>query len=142
MHLRPWIVIVAIMGCSGVALGAYHAHGLEKRLARNSDDPTAVQKRLDQFGSGVRYQMYHSAAMLGLLALASRRPTKWAKISAVLFMVGVVLFSGSLYALALTQIMTFAHIAPFGGLTLMLAWLSLVGAVAPGVAPDAISSDH
>jgi len=132
MNPRPWIIVAALMGASGVALGAYHAHGLEKNLAKQLTDSEEVQQRVDQFGSAARYQMYHAAALLGLIGLSAGRLSRCATIAATLLLIGVVLFSGSLYALALTGTKVYAHIAPFGGLTLIAAWLSMAGAVTQG----------
>ena len=127
MNVQPWIIVAALIGSSGVALGAYHTHGLEKNLAKKVADPEELRHRIDQFGAGTRYQMYHAAALVGLIGLSVGQPSRWTRFAAALLTVGIVLFSGSLYALALTGTKIFAHIAPIGGLTLIAAWLSMTG---------------
>ncbi|RUA05595.1 MAG: DUF423 domain-containing protein, partial [Candidatus Poseidoniales archaeon] len=87
-------------------------------------------RALSTFETGVRFQMYHALALLAVGSLAGRWKTGFVKLSGVLFTAGVVLFSGSLYILAITGIGVFGAIAPLGGLSLMAAWTSLiVGAI-------------
>ncbi len=103
-----------------VALGAFAAHGLKARL-----DPAM----LATFETGVRYQMYHA---LGLLAVAwafTRWPGAWVNASGWLLVAGTLLFSGSLYALALTGVRWLGAITPFGGLAFLAGWLCLAWGV-------------
>ncbi len=107
-------MIGALSAMIAVGAGAFGAHGL-----RNSLEP----RYLEIFETGVRYQMYHS---LGLVAVA------WAighwQSSTLLssagwcFVIGIILFSGSLYALALTGISKLGAITPFGGLAFIIGW--------------------
>lgn len=115
--MRTWLVIAAINGALAVALGAFAAHGLSGKL----DDHAFAM-----FETGARYHMYHALA-LGLSALAMRdeaaRPV--ATWSAWAFLGGIVLFSGSLYALALTGIHALVFVTPFGGAAFLTGWILL-----------------
>jgi uncharacterized membrane protein YgdD (TMEM256/DUF423 family) len=111
-----WLAIAAINGFLAVAAGAFAAHGLEGRL-----DAHALQI----FETGARYHMYHALAM-GLAAFAIRAPSGAAATAAAgFFLAGIVLFSGSLYVLALTGMRTMAFVTPFGGVAFLIGWLAL-----------------
>jgi len=98
-------------------MGAFAAHGLSSRL-----DP----RLLSAFNTGVEYQLYHALALLFVAILITQHPEqpalKWA---GNLFVLGIVLFSGSLYSLALTQIKFFGPITPLGGVVLISGWFCL-----------------
>jgi uncharacterized membrane protein YgdD (TMEM256/DUF423 family) len=97
-------------------LAAFGEHALSGRLS-----PMAVAA----FATGARYQLMHALAM-GLAALAARGPAKpLAETAALLFVAGILLFSGSLYGLALTGIPTLGFVTPFGGLALIAGWITL-----------------
>jgi uncharacterized membrane protein YgdD (TMEM256/DUF423 family) len=114
--VRIWLFIAAINGAFAVALGAFAVHGLSGRLDARA---------LDIFETGARYHMYHALAM-GLAAIGLRgRAARAATWSASLFLVGIVLFCGSLYLLALTDQRGFAFVTPFGGLALLAGWVLL-----------------
>ena len=105
----------------GVALGAFGAHGLRTRL---SPDMLAV------FETGVRYHMYHSLAIL-VVGLVLGRMGGWLiSLAGWLFTAGIVLFSGSLYALALTGVTVLGAITPIGGLAFLAGWACLALAAA------------
>ncbi len=105
------------MGLLGVVAGAMGVHALRDTLDARA---------LSTFETGVRFQMYHALALLAVGMLAGRWKTGFVKLSGVLFTAGVVLFSGSLYILAITGIGIFGAVAPLGGLSLMAAWASLI----------------
>lgn len=114
--LRSFLMLAAFFGFTGVALGAFAAHGLKNRL---SADYLAV------FHTGVTYQLVHTLALLGVALLATHIPGRivtWAGIS---FVVGILLFSGSLYLLTLTGISKLGIITPFGGVAFLIGWLCL-----------------
>ncbi len=77
------------------------------------------------FETGVRYQMYHALALLGTAILMERSPNRLLSAAAWLFVAGMTLFSGSLYALALTGVTTLGAITPLGGLAFLAAWACL-----------------
>ena len=114
--MRVWLVIAALNGFVAVAVGAFGAHALQNRL-----DAHAMQV----FETGARYQMYHALG-IGLAAFAMRDDAATpATIAAALFLAGIVLFSGSLYLLALTGTRAFGLVTPFGGLSFLLGWATL-----------------
>jgi len=114
---RTFLLIGAVAGFLGVAFGAFGAHALRARL---SSEMLAV------FETGVRYQMYHALAILLVAALLARTGGWMVALAGWLFVAGVVIFSGSLYALALTGVRTFGAITPIGGLALLAGWVCLV----------------
>jgi len=123
--MNAWLLVAAINGFLAVATGAFAAHGLQGRL-----DPHA----LSVFETGSRYQMYHALA-IGLAALAARgAATSAANAAAIFFLAGIVLFSGSLYALALTGIRGLGIVTPFGGLSFLLGWAALAWAASKRIA--------
>jgi uncharacterized membrane protein YgdD (TMEM256/DUF423 family) len=114
--MRLWLFIAAINGALAVLAGAFAAHGLKAML----DD-----QALSVFETGARYQMYHALAM-GLAALAGRGPARGAaSLAAALFLGGIILFSGSLYLLALTNIPALGFVTPLGGLAFLAGWGAL-----------------
>ena len=117
---RALILTGAILGLLGVVLGAVGVHALRDTLDAKS---------LGTFETGVRFQMYHALALLAVCLLAERWKTGLVKLSGILFIIGVVLFSGSLYILAITGIGVFGAIAPLGGLSLIAAWALLIAGV-------------
>jgi uncharacterized membrane protein YgdD (TMEM256/DUF423 family) len=123
--MNLWLLIAAINGALAVGFGAFGAHGLQDRL-----DPHALQV----FETGARYHMYHALAM-GLAALTSRSGAASIPASAAagLFLTGIVLFSGSLYLLALTGIRALGIVTPFGGLAFLAGWIALAWAATKAV---------
>ncbi|HEX8905540.1 MAG TPA: DUF423 domain-containing protein [Longimicrobiaceae bacterium] len=106
----------AIFGFLGVAAGAFGAHALRSRL---SADLLAV------FETGARYQMYHALALLAVALAAGRAPSRALRAAGWLFTAGIVVFSGSLYALALTGVRVLGAITPLGGLCFLAGWIAL-----------------
>ncbi|MDD4913807.1 MAG: DUF423 domain-containing protein [Methylococcales bacterium] len=106
----PFLFLAAIAGFTGVTMGAFGAHALKAVLSEHL---------MDVYKTAVSYQMWHALA-LGLIALlpASRR-LHWA---GYLLVTGIVLFSGSLYLLAILDIGWLGMITPLGGLSFLLAW--------------------
>ncbi|MFQ5591498.1 MAG: DUF423 domain-containing protein [Phycisphaerae bacterium] len=116
MHAR-WVAMGALNGLLAVVIGAFGAHALKSQL-----DPGKVQ----MLEVGVRYQMYHALALLALGGMAPLRGTRLVSAAATCMIVGIVLFSGSLYGLSLTDWRWLGPITPVGGACLMLGWLMLV----------------
>ena len=114
---RTFLLVGAVLGFLGVALGAFGAHALRSRL---SPEMLAV------FETGVRYHVYHAIAII-LVGLIAARLDGWLiRAAGWCFAAGVVLFSGSLYALAISGITVFGAITPIGGLAFLLGWALLV----------------
>ena len=114
---KIYIVIAASMGALDVLLGAFGAHKLKSFLLEAN--------RLDTFETAVKYQMYHVLALLVVGILLPTVPTKLMMWSGVSFIVGMVLFSGSLYLLCFTTWRWLGPITPLGGLFLIAGWLML-----------------
>ena len=109
MSRSPLVALGAINAAVAVAAGAFAAHGLRERL-----EPRA----LEVFETGARYHMYHALAIIAAGLIAARGPG-W------MFQAGIVVFSGSLYALALTGVKGLGAITPIGGLLFLAAWVWL-----------------
>jgi len=119
---KTFLLLGAVAAFLAVGLGAFGAHGLRSRL---SPEMLAV------FETGVRYHMYHSLALI-LTALIAGRVDGWlVRTAGWLFVAGIVLFSGSLYALALSGVTVLGAITPLGGLAFLAGWacLAFVGAM-------------
>lgn len=113
---RTFLLLGSVAAFLAVTLGAFGAHGLRGRL---SPEMLAV------FETGVRYHMYHALALV-LVALVMGRMTGWLLHAAGwCFVAGIVLFSGSLYALALTGVTILGAITPLGGLAFLAGWACL-----------------
>src|SRR2546422_446092 len=111
---RTFLLIGAVLGFLGVAFGAFGAHALKSRL---SPEMLAV------FETGVRYQMYHAFAVLIVAAAIGHiGNARLLAIAGWFFFAGILLFSGSLYVLALTSVGILGAITPIGGLLFLVGW--------------------
>lgn len=121
MHKR-FVATGAMLGAIAVALGAFGAHGLKKIV-----DPDTVQV----FQTGVQYQMYHAIALLLAGLLYEKCNQKLARVAGILFIVGIILFSGSLYTLTAGRVAgnnsfdKSGIITPFGGISFIAGWVIL-----------------
>lgn len=124
-----WAAIGAALMFLTVAFGAFGAHMLKDRIPAD---------RLEVFQTGVTYQGMHALAILLVACLASRMSMRAAKFASALFLVGIVVFSGSLYALALSGQRWLGAITPLGGVCFLAAWalLAISLAKAPANLPD------
>ena len=116
---RVFIALGALSGCLAVAAGAFAAHALRARLS---------PEMLDVFQTGATYQMYHALALVAvgiLMARFSSDGSTWLTTAGWLFLAGSILFSGSLYLLALSGTTWLGAITPLGGVAFLLAWLAL-----------------
>lgn len=113
---RRFAAIGAASAFVAVAAGAFGAHGLRSRL----DD-----SMLAAFETGARYQMYHALALLAVAWAATRWPGRAATAAGWLFVAGTLLFSGSLYLMALTGIRGLGAVTPFGGAAFLGGWACL-----------------
>jgi uncharacterized membrane protein YgdD (TMEM256/DUF423 family) len=111
---RTFLMLGSVFGFFGVALGAFGAHGLKKII---SPDMLVI------FETGVRYHVYHTFAILIVAFFVEQYPA--VRYSGRLFGAGIILFSGSLYVLALTGITIFGAVTPFGGICFLAGWIVL-----------------
>jgi uncharacterized membrane protein YgdD (TMEM256/DUF423 family) len=122
---KLFFVLGAISTGIGVALGAFGAHGLRARLAVDM---------LQTFETGVRYHMYHALALFVVVFAITRwqQSVGWSVAAGWLFVVGLFLFSGSLYLLAITGVRWLGAITPLGGVAFIAGWVCLVVAAIRG----------
>lgn len=113
---RLFATMGAVAGFVSVAAGAFGAHGLKKVLDA---------EMLAVFETAVRYQFYHALALFAAAWVATRVPGGMATASGWLFVAGIVVFSGSLYALALSGAKVLGAITPLGGLAFLAGWVCL-----------------
>jgi uncharacterized membrane protein YgdD (TMEM256/DUF423 family) len=118
MNAKQTLITGAVLGLLGVALGAFGAHALKSTLETNG--------RVETFELAVRYQFYHALALLFLALWLGSHPNALMGWSGLLWTGGVILFSGSLYVYALTNIKGFAMVTPIGGLLLLGGWVVLL----------------
>ncbi|MGE5139825.1 MAG: DUF423 domain-containing protein [Rudaea sp.] len=121
---QGFIALGSILAALAVALGAFGAHALRRRLTPD---------RLETFETGVRYHMYHSLALLAAALVSSRFPSSpLAVVSGWLFVAGIILFSGSLYLLATARLRWLGVVTPLGGAAFILGWICLALSVLQG----------
>ena len=114
---RFWLAAAAANGLIAVAMGAFAAHGLKDRLSSEA---------LGWIRTASDYQMWHGLALLAISLLSRNGIGGALKAAAAAFLIGIILFSGSLYLLALTAWRGFAWITPLGGTALLLGWALLL----------------
>ncbi len=150
-----WLLVGALCGGLAVGLGAFAAHGLDKVFVEKYADQTRVvagetiplsRKFLSDFKTGAEYQMYHSLALLAVGILGERRSSKLLAVAGWSFLVGIVLFSGSLYILTLSGITKLGMVTPFGGVAFLVGWgalaLSAIGSFSNDKAMTNSSLNH
>ncbi|MPZ75458.1 MAG: DUF423 domain-containing protein [Deltaproteobacteria bacterium] len=101
----------------GVALGAFAAHSLKSRLTPDM---------LEIFETGVRYQMYHAFGLFAVAWASARWPESNVNAAGWCFIIGIIVFSGSLYILSLTGVRWLGAITPLGGVAFLIGWAILV----------------
>ncbi len=121
-------MIAAILGGLAVALGAFGAHLLPGYLEGLRLPAEEITKRLANWETAARYQMYHALALLAVAWLLSRQQSLTTVIAGVLFLAGILLFSGCLYAHALSGVSALGRIVPIGGLLMIAGWVALAAA--------------
>ena len=114
---RLWLALGAAYGFLGVALGAFGAHALKEKLA---------PEMLAAWRTGVEYQFYHALALILLALLARASINVWQQYAGWCFAAGILLFSGSLYVLALSGVRALGAITPLGGLLFLAGWACLL----------------
>jgi uncharacterized membrane protein YgdD (TMEM256/DUF423 family) len=115
--MKSILTIAAISGLLAVVLGAFGAHALKKMISL---------EMLEVYKTGVQYQFYHTFALLAVGILMHFNTSKALKWSGYLFVVGILLFSGSLYVMTITGIKALGIITPFGGTVWIVAWFLLM----------------
>jgi uncharacterized membrane protein YgdD (TMEM256/DUF423 family) len=112
---QGWLTLAGVLGALGVALGAFGAHALK---------PVLPLQAMTIFETAVRYHLLHSLALLGCGLAMEVFPARAARLrwSAALFVVGIVLFSGSLYGLAVSDLTVLGLLTPLGGVAWVAAW--------------------
>ena len=121
MYGRVFVIFAAVFGLIGVAAGAFGAHALSARL-----EP----RMLEVFETAVRYQMYHALALFGVAWICQQTRARSAVFSGWAFVIGIVLFSGSLYAMVFTGVRSLGFITPIGGVAFIAGWAALLLAAA------------
>lgn len=111
-----WFVAGALFGAAGVMLGAFGAHGLKSRVAADM---------LPIWETAAKYHLIHALALLATAWACDRWPGAWTSAAGWLFSAGIVLFSGSLYALVLSGVRSLGAITPVGGLAFIAGWVCL-----------------
>lgn len=111
---RKLIGVAAILGMLGVALGAFGAHALAEHLTANG--------RADTYDTAVQYHLIHALAIFAAVWLTTTTQQRLPHYAGWCFVLGVVLFSGSLYVLAIFDLGMMGAVAPFGGVALIVGW--------------------
>ncbi len=111
-----WLAIAAINGFLAVAAGAFGAHALKGTLDADA---------MNAYDVGVRYQMYHALALLAVASVCHARPSRAIRAAGICMLIGIVLFTGSLYGLTLLNWRWLGPVTPIGGVFLLVGWLLL-----------------
>ncbi|MBO0998872.1 DUF423 domain-containing protein [Bacillus sp. SD075] len=115
--MKLFIIFGALNGFIAVALGAFGAHGLEGKIP---------DKYLETWQTAVQYQMFHAVGLLVLGLLAGKISSPLINWSGWLMLIGIILFSGSLFVLSVTQIKVLGAITPLGGVSFLVAWVLMI----------------
>lgn len=115
---RTFVILAAFFGATGVALGAFGAHGLAAHFAENPNLE-------GNFDTAAQYHLIHALALLGAAWAAERYPVRWTRYAGWLFALGILLFSGALYILSIFNVRFMGAVAPFGGAAFIGGWLCL-----------------
>lgn len=114
---RSFVALAAILAFIGVGIGAFGAHALAATLTANG--------RADTFETGVQYHLIHALAIFGVAWAVEEWPGRLTRAAGWLFAVGIIVFSGSLYLLAITNTGILGAITPLGGLAFLAGWACL-----------------
>lgn len=114
--MKALLLVAAINGFLAVALGAFGAHGLEGKI---------TERQLVTWEKAVDYQMFHTAAIIGTALLMMKIQATSLTWAGWMFVIGIIIFSGSLYIYSTTAIKTFAMITPIGGVSFLIGWILL-----------------
>lgn len=114
--MKLFVILGALLGGLSVAAGAFGAHALRAQL---------TPRMLEVFETGVRYQMYHALALFAAAWMIQQTDAPSAQVAGWAFVLGTLLFSGSLYAMALTGARGLGVITPIGGVVFLVGWVAL-----------------
>ncbi len=130
MSSNRWITCAAILGGLGVAFGTFGAHLLPGFLEKADYTPDQAARAIASFQTGVRYQMFHVPVLILIGVLLGQGRRKALQIAGWAFLLGVLLFSGFLYAYILTHQAWpwMVHVVPVGGTLLIVGWLAMASA--------------
>ena len=142
---KGWLVLGSVMAGLAVVTGAFAAHGLDSYCVEKygSEEPKIVAgfsvpvswKRVEDFKTGAEYQMYHALGMIAVGLLLGSRPRRSLQLAGWSFLLGIVLFSGSLYMITLTGETKWGMVAPIGGTLYIVGWFTLAFAAFTQTAP-------
>ena len=118
------LLIASALGAVAVMLGAFGAHSFKSILEANGT--------LETFNTAVKYHFFHTLAMILVALLMDKYASKLLEYSAISMLAGIILFSGSLYILALSGVTKWGVLAPFGGLAFIVGWVLLFAGVYKG----------
>ena len=116
MKQKLFLTIAALSGFISVAAGAFGAHGLEGKVG---------PKELAAFKTAAEYQMYHALALVVVFLISERYPSRFLNVSGWFFVIGTILFSGSLYILGSTGSRALVLVTPVGGTAFLIGWIFL-----------------
>ena len=115
--MKMFLMIGCLQGALSVMIGAFGAHALKNYLLQIN--------RVEVFETAVKYQFYHAFALLVIGCIQLHKSNQWIEYSGYSFLLGSIIFSGSLYVLCLTNVGRWGAVTPFGGLLLIAGWLLL-----------------
>lgn len=116
-----WLVATGILGFLAITIGAFGAHALPNVLG--TLPPEEIEARIEYLDTGSRYHLAHVAALLALAGWPQSPGSRDVRRAQVMFVLGILLFSGSLYAMALTGWRPLGMITPLGGLAMLAGWV-------------------
>lgn len=119
---KAFLIAASISGFLAVAIGAFGAHALKSHF-------NAEPNLREIFETGSRYHFYHTIVLLFVAVLAERYSGTFLTVSGSLFIAGIILFSGSLYILAISGVKTWGAVTPIGGVAFLGGWACLAGAI-------------
>lgn len=140
-----WLLLGSVLAGLAVAAGAFAAHGLDGYFVEKYGSETKQvagremlrsEKYVHDFKTGAEYQMYHSLALLVVGLLAAQRPSASLNVAGWAFVLGIVLFSGSLYVLTITGVTKWGMVTPLGGVAFLIGWATLAVAAMTTVKSD------
>lgn len=119
--VKVFAILGAVLGAASVGLGAFGAHGLRSKVLAGELEP----RLFEVWETAAQYQMYHALALIAAAWLFSQTHSTSATVAGWAFVVGIALFSGSLYTMTLTGIKWLGAVTPLGGTALIIGWIAL-----------------